>query len=477
MNTIRLTMAQAAGAAPPPPSASAPPAAATPLFHGVFAIFGHGNVAGIGEALAANRKSLADVPRAQRAGDGPCGDRLCQGQRSPAHDGLHDLGRPGRDQSRDGRGARAREPPARAAASGRHLRGPPARPGAAADRGLRRPDGHRQRLPAARVAVLGPHHAARSNSSRRCRRRSPCCSIAADCGPATLALPQDVQAEAFDYPRVLLRRARARHRAAAAGPRAARGSREATQGSRAGPSSSPAAACIMPARSEAVADFAARHGIPVAETQAGKGALAWDHACQCRRHRRDGFERRQCAAGGMRPRARARHAAAGFHDGLGQADPRSRRSPRLGQRRAPRRDQARRRSPCAATCSRRSRNSRPGSPAGRRTPAWRERTRALAGEWNQAVDAATRAGPGLPTDAQVLGAVNRALGKGATVVCAAGGLPGELHKLWRCAEPRRLPRRVRLLLHGLRDRRRPRREDGGPGRARSRSWSETAATS
>jgi 3D-(3,5/4)-trihydroxycyclohexane-1,2-dione acylhydrolase (decyclizing) len=51
------------------------------------------------------------------------------------------------------------------------------------------------------------------------------------------------------------------------------------------------------------------------------------------------------------------------------------------------------------------------------------------------VDAATRAGTGLPTDAQVLGAVNRALGKGATVVCAAGGLPGELHKLWRCPEP------------------------------------------
>ena len=27
-----------------------------------------------------------------------------------------------------------------------------------------------------------------------------------------------------------------------------------------------------------LADFAERHGIPVAETQAGKGSLAWDHA-------------------------------------------------------------------------------------------------------------------------------------------------------------------------------------------------------
>jgi 3D-(3,5/4)-trihydroxycyclohexane-1,2-dione acylhydrolase (decyclizing) len=66
---------------------------------------------------------------------------------------------------------------------------------------------------------------------------------------------------------------------------------------------------------------------------------------------------------------------------------------------------------------------------------WIERTRARVTEWNLAVDTATRAGPGLPTDAQLLGAVNRALGAGGTVVCAAGGLPGELHKLWRCAKP------------------------------------------
>ena len=91
--------------------------------------------------------------------------------------------------------------------------------------------------------------------------------------------------------------------------------------------------------------------------------------------------------------------------------------------------------PSAAICSRRSRSSRPELAGWQADAAWRERTRALAGEWNQAVDAATRAGTGLPTDAQVLGAVNRALGKGATVVCAAGGLPGELHKLWRCPEP------------------------------------------
>jgi 3D-(3,5/4)-trihydroxycyclohexane-1,2-dione acylhydrolase (decyclizing) len=41
----------------------------------------------------------------------------------------------------------------------------------------------------------------------------------------------------------------------------------------------------------------------------------------------------------------------------------------------------------------------------------------------------------LAADAQVVGAVNRAAGPRDVVVCAAGGLPGELHKLWRAAGP------------------------------------------
>ena len=40
-----------------------------------------------------------------------------------------------------------------------------------------------------------------------------------------------------------------------------------------------------------------------------------------------------------------------------------------------------------------------------------------------------------PSDAQVLGAVQRALGGEVTVMGAAGGLPGELHKLWQASYP------------------------------------------
>ena len=40
----------------------------------------------------------------------------------------------------------------------------------------------------------------------------------------------------------------------------------------------------------------------------------------------------------------------------------------------------------------------------------------------------------LPSDAQVIGAVQRAMPADAIVVCAAGGLPGELHKLWQARQ-------------------------------------------
>jgi 3D-(3,5/4)-trihydroxycyclohexane-1,2-dione acylhydrolase (decyclizing) len=68
--------------------------------------------------------------------------------------------------------------------------------------------------------------------------------------------------------------------------------------------------------------------------------------------------------------------------------------------------------------------------------AWRERMERLRQDWNATVERATAASnAALPSDAQVLGAVNRAAGPDSVVVCAAGGLPGELHKLWRTRAP------------------------------------------
>ena len=56
-------------------------------------------------------------------------------------------------------------------------------------------------------------------------------------------------------------------------------------------------------------------------------------------------------------------------------------------------------------------------------------------EWLAAAKAVTDPTNALPSDAQVIGAVQRARGSDATLVCASGGLPGELHKLWPAGAP------------------------------------------
>jgi 3D-(3,5/4)-trihydroxycyclohexane-1,2-dione acylhydrolase (decyclizing) len=98
-----------------------------------------------------------------------------------------------------------------------------------------------------------------------------------DCGAVTLALPQDVQTEAYDYPEEMFRKRvwliRRGDPDRISLERAAKAIRAAER---------PLIVCgggvLMSEASQALDDFAAKTGIPVAETQAGKGALAWNHA-------------------------------------------------------------------------------------------------------------------------------------------------------------------------------------------------------
>jgi 3D-(3,5/4)-trihydroxycyclohexane-1,2-dione acylhydrolase (decyclizing) len=62
---------------------------------------------------------------------------------------------------------------------------------------------------------------------------------------------------------------------------------------------------------------------------------------------------------------------------------------------------------------------------------------ALKDGWFAKVDPLTDAPEGnqLPTDMQVVGAVQRAAGDNTVVMCAAGTMPGELHKLWKAGKP------------------------------------------
>src|SRR5579863_8469660 len=98
----------------------------------------------------------------------------------------------------------------------------------------------------------------------------------ADTGAVTLALPQDVQAEAYDYPEEFFQRRRwvvPRLRAdAALLNQAVEWIRTAKR-----PLIIAGGGVIYSNATDALASFAARTGIPVAETQAGKGALDFNH--------------------------------------------------------------------------------------------------------------------------------------------------------------------------------------------------------
>jgi 3D-(3,5/4)-trihydroxycyclohexane-1,2-dione acylhydrolase (decyclizing) len=68
---------------------------------------------------------------------------------------------------------------------------------------------------------------------------------------------------------------------------------------------------------------------------------------------------------------------------------------------------------------------------------WSGRAQREAADWAATVAAATRPveeSP-LPTQAQVIGAINAAAGESGVVVCAAGSAPGDLHRLWRARDP------------------------------------------
>ncbi len=255
----------------------------------------------------------------------------------------------------------------------------------------------------------------------------------AECGPAVLAMCQDVQAEAFDFPVAFFREKvhEARRPRPDAGElqRAAARLKEAKR-----PLLIAGGGVLYSGAAKALESFASRHGLPVGVTQAGKGVLPWDHPMNAGGIGVTGTS----AANALAARAdvvlgigtrlqdftsgsRALFAAPDRHliqlnitvfdGGKHLAEPLV----------------------CDALEGIRALDDALGGYTS--PPAWRERISRLVHDWNQQADAALspeiHSPSGLPSDAQVIGAVQAELDETATVVCAAGGLPGELHKLWR----------------------------------------------
>jgi 3D-(3,5/4)-trihydroxycyclohexane-1,2-dione acylhydrolase (decyclizing) len=251
-----------------------------------------------------------------------------------------------------------------------------------------------------------------------------------DCGPVTLALPQDVQAEAYDYPESFF--APCTHRLLRTGADTDELSAAiAAIGGARKPLIVAGGGVHYSAATAELASFAAEYGIPVAETQAGKGALPWDHACNVGAIGVTGS-----TAANELARAADLIIAIGtrlqdFTTGSGLLI--GKRESRLLSINVARHDLAKHGAiELRADAKRCLQDIAAGLGKAQIDTTWRQTVESLRSDWNATVDAATATrGKSLPSDAEVLGVVNRLFTSKATVVCAAGGLPGELHKLWR----------------------------------------------
>lgn len=428
MGTIRLTAAQAVVrylSAQKGDSGDA-------LFAGVWAIFGHGNVAGLGEALYA---AGDDLPTYRG-----------HNEQSMAHAAIAYAKASGRQKmmavtSSIGPGATNMV----TAAATAHLNRLPVLfiPGDVfASRG---PDPVLQQTEVFADGTVSANDCFRPVSRYFDRISRPEHVLTAlprairvltdpgECGPATLAFCQDTQTEAYDYPEEFF------------APKVWRQRRVRPDGKEL----KEIAAILKKAKTpmivagggvhysdatKALKSFVEKHQIPIAETQAGKSALPWDHDLNF-------------GPIGVTGSASANEVAAKADVVIG-----------VGMRfqdfttgswsifkKAGRRFvslnvqayDATKHGAMPLVCDARVGLGELSSALGK----WKAKPPAarLKSAWFKAADKVTAAPKSstnaLPTDMQVVGAVQRSAGRDTVIMCAAGTMPGELHKLWKAVRP------------------------------------------
>ena len=98
----------------------------------------------------------------------------------------------------------------------------------------------------------------------------------ADCGPVTLAFCQDVQAEAYDWPAEFFAPKEWHRRRPRPGLREVKVAADAIRGAQR-PLIIAGGGVLYAEATGALKAFAEKHNIPVGETQAGKSSMPWDH--------------------------------------------------------------------------------------------------------------------------------------------------------------------------------------------------------
>ncbi|MDN3240103.1 3D-(3,5/4)-trihydroxycyclohexane-1,2-dione acylhydrolase (decyclizing) [Glycomyces tritici] len=254
-------------------------------------------------------------------------------------------------------------------------------------------------------------------------------------GAVTLCLPQDVQAEAFDWPVDFFRRRVWRVGRVAPEPSAVE--RVSALLRSAEKPLIVAGGGVVYSEAEAeLRAFAEATGIPVADTHAGKGAVPWDHPQ---------------AVGGLgstgTSAANALAAQADVVLGIGTrysdfttashtvfGDP----DVTFANLNVARLDAAKHSAEMLLA------DAKTGLAAlTKALDGWsvadeyRAETRRLAEEWNAKADACFNLGHGpLPAQTEILGALNEALDDSDVVINAAGSMPGDLQMLWRARDPK-----------------------------------------
>ena len=255
----------------------------------------------------------------------------------------------------------------------------------------------------------------------------------AACGPATLAFCQDTQTEAADFPASLFERRVWSIRAPSPDPREIDDLAALLRAAKA-PLIIAGGGVIYAGAGGELARLASEAAIPVAETQAGRGALAWDHPMALGSIGVTGTSAANEAAASadlvIAVGTRLQDFTTGSRALFAHA--------RLAQINITAFDAAKHDALAVVGDAGAALAALRTKIAGYRTPdAWSRAALAGVLAWNRDWDVATSApaADGLPSDGQVIGAVMRQADDDAVVVCAAGGLPGELHKLWRPKRP------------------------------------------
>jgi 3D-(3,5/4)-trihydroxycyclohexane-1,2-dione acylhydrolase (decyclizing) len=257
----------------------------------------------------------------------------------------------------------------------------------------------------------------------------------ADTGAVTLALPQDVQAEAFAWPDALFRPrvwSVPRNRPDAAGVARAvemiRASRR--------PLIVAGGGVIYSEATDSLRRLVDATGIPVGETMAGKGSLCFDHSLNLGAIGVTG----SLAANRLARQADLVIGLGTRYSDFTTASKTAFQHPdvRFVNVNVASFDAAKHSGLALVGDARVTLDELTERLAGYHVPAeYAAEARRLHAEWDTEVSRlyALRGSP-LPTQAELIGAVNEHGDPGAVMVCAAGSLPGDLHKLWRARHPK-----------------------------------------